>query len=79
MNKPKPMTLILGILAVIFFIISFFNPWFIIAMNIIFAIMCGLAIAAGFKGQERKYNSIVFILLVAIVANAVVRAVARFI
>ncbi|MDQ0208422.1 hypothetical protein [Alkalicoccobacillus murimartini] len=66
---------ILGILAILFFVASLFQPWFIIGMNAVFVLLLTVGVIAGFKGKESKYNRVVFILMIALVANGLIRAV----
>lgn len=66
---------ILGILAILLFVASLFQPWFIIGMNAAFAVLLTVGVIAGFKGKESKYNRLVLILMIAVVANGLIRAI----
>lgn len=66
---------VLGILAILLFVASLFQPWFIIGMNAVFVVLLTIGVIAGFKGKESKYNRVVLILMITVVANGLIRAV----
>lgn len=86
MNCSKVIVMILGSVALLFFVASLIssltlnqahapNPWFMILMNVVFGVLLILAVVAGFRGEEGKYNRIVLISMCALVANYFLQAI----